>query len=222
MPVTLYERAILVSIHARHCWRANPTNPACRKTLTLRFQSTPAIAGGRTPSIDCPWRPPDRVSIHARHCWRANPPRKIEAYMNDCLFQSTPAIAGGRTLVAASEALRMTLFQSTPAIAGGRTLKLAAPSQYHIRFNPRPPLLAGEPKLLNWIRPDTSKFQSTPAIAGGRTLVFPYAVHDDLLVSIHARHCWRANPGGAKWQGNPIDVSIHARHCWRANPPWEI
>ena len=59
-------------------------------------------------------------------------------------------------------------FQSTPAIAGGRTPCQRIRLQAGQRFNPRPPLLAGEPAVERKPVPDMS-------------------------VSIHARHCWRAN-----------------------------
>ena len=108
----------LVSIHARHCWRANPRFQGLPPAL-LKFQSTPAIAGGR---IRCPrprTRDSQQVSIHARHCWRANPtvvghavgggvvsiharhcwranPKALLPASGYQWFQSTPAIAGGR------------------------------------------------------------------------------------------------------------------------------
>ena len=178
-----------VSIHARHCWRANPRYPRPR-CKSARFQSTPAIAGGRiwrssaasapVPSFNP--RPPllageseaayeasgdGRVSIHARHCWRAN-----------------PTGASGKELEA--------LFQSTPAIAGGRIGARATRASNRGCFNPRPPLLAGE--------------------SGSN----PYRGMS-LLVSIHARHCWRANRWCFDGCCNTNQVSIHARHCWRAN-----
>ena len=60
-----------------------------------------------------------------------------------------------------------------------------------LSFNPRPPLLAGE----------------TPN--GVRTLAL-------VVVSIHARHYWRARHGKGPHGGTPEAVSIHARHYWRA------
>jgi hypothetical protein len=143
------------------------------------------------------------------------------------------------------------------------------------RFNPRPPLLAGEPLVRSC---DTAKvenepvsiharhcwranrtvlpvtavvarvsiharhcwranqlavvggptllpFQSTPAIAGGRTvralMHLGWRANLGDFVSIHARHCWRANPlvaGRQRQARHFTGVSIHARHCWRANP----
>ena len=107
-----------VSIHARHCWRAN-----------LCWHAWPA----------CLWA----VSIHARHCWRAN-------------------------LGAQGQHLGVDLFQSTPAIAGGRIALFATPSSCSSRFNPRPPLLAGESQRDAMAKGGVTQFQSTPAIAGGR------------------------------------------------------
>ena len=112
-------------------------------------------------------------------------------------FQSTPAIAGGRIRSRATVAAAISLFQSTPAIAGGR---IAIEAEETFRF-----------KL----------FQSTPAIAGGRIPQHHFVLHRAQHVSIHARHCWRANP--LAWLGTARrwlaqHVSIHARHCWRANP----
>ena len=109
-------------------------------------------------------------------------------------FQSTPAIAGGRILPTVHVVGIAIEFQSTPAIAGGR-----------IRVSPRR-CAAG------------CLFQSTPAIAGGR-IKASSGINPVKVVSIHARHCWRANPSVRCIQGHEHTVSIHARHCWRANPP---
>ena len=179
-----------VSIHARHCWRANPSCMSCSKSRSL-FQSTPAIAGGRTQLKSSQLR--TQPSFNPRPPLLAGEPKSL--------------ITGGQDLQQ---------FQSTPAIAGGRT---------------------GGPDLLEaW----KVQFQSTPAIAGGRTRAAKPIQHRR-DVSIHARHCWRANPphwAGHLSRGNCFNprppllagepgghppgqrvggVSIHARHCWRAN-----
>ena len=81
-------------------------------------------------------------------------------------------------------------------------------------------MLAGESTLTTAPRPYIAMFQSTPAIAGGRIFdIFSIAapIH---AVSIHARHCWRANPHETRTPQDHPKVSIHARHCWRANP-WQ-
>ena len=60
------------------------------------------------------------------------------------------------------------------------------------RFNPRPPLLAG----------DAMDALDRP---------------HEITVSIRARHCWRAMPArGLVAQLRQLKVSIRARHCWRA------
>ena len=108
------------------------------------------------------------VSIRARHCWRANLPDWLAVYW-DKEFQSAPAIAGGRIPTTAVPRLRIVGFQSAPAIAGGRIRSPDDERSQPAGFNPRPPLLAGESIHAN----------------------------DDrglCVVSIRARHCWRANP----------------------------
>ena len=94
--------------------------PACRNWVRKRwFQSAPAIAGGR--------------------CQR----RLGEPYFSS-LFQSAPAIAGGRCRAAFSVPASREWFQSAPAIAGGRCCSSAMHRRALARFNPRPPLLAGD------------------------------------------------------------------------------
>ena len=83
-------------------------------------------------------------------------------------------------------------FQSAPAIAGGRCwhrARVLLPAKQG--FNPRPPLLAGD------ANPEGHR-------SGGR------------VVSIRARHCWRAMPLVLLFDGPHEHVSIRARHCWRA------
>jgi hypothetical protein len=58
-------------------------------------------------------------------------------------------------------------------------------------FNPRPPLLAGDPN------------EHTAAALGE-------------AVSIRARHCWRAIQENTDTYRVTDWVSIRARHCWRA------
>ena len=154
----------VVSIRARHCWRAMPPLPPS-PPLPAMFQSAPAIAGGRCTAVPSAMvaticfnpRPPllagdaaarwltSRslgVSIRARHCWRA--------------------MLGDR-----GEARTMRAFQSAPAIAGGRC-------RHHVPARPGSMVsirarhcwramlpLPGSPTI-------SRKFQSAPAIAGGR------------------------------------------------------
>ena len=59
-------------------------------------------------------------------------------------FQSAPAIAGGRCGLSFRILHRMAKFQSAPAIAGGRCAPAPPAARPWVRFNPRPPLLAGD------------------------------------------------------------------------------
>ena len=153
------------------------------------FQSAPAIAGGRC-LIFVAQNPTNGVSIRARHCWRAML-RDVWLQVGMGMFQSAPAIAGGRCdlhrlLRAESKAVSIRarhcwramreavivkdaikLFQSAPAIAGGRCRERGGHETRHHRFNPRPPLLAGDAEGDYWI-------------------------NRARRVSIRARHCWRA------------------------------
>ena len=84
-------------------------------------------------------------------------------------------------------------------------------------FNPRPPLLASEPMLTPLPLPLAPMFQSTPAITGERAgKVWEHG--RPLLVSIHARHYWRASLRLSTHMLDLTGVSIHARHYWRASP----
>ena len=60
-------------------------------------------------------------------------------------------------------------------------------------------------------------FQSTPGIAAGRILAKLEFMRASTDVSIHARHCCRANRIAKHKEAEAAKVSIHARHCCRAN-----
>ena len=136
-----------VSIHARHCCRANHRAVSRRGSHVL-------------------------VSIHARHCCRANPPdaflydkfREVSIHARHCCRANQPMVVNVAALL---------LFQSTPGIAAGRIPKCIGRTGCLSSFNPRPALLPGE---------------SQPCSGTGKTSE----------VSIHARHCCRANRFVAK------------------------
>ena len=71
-------------------------------------------------------------------------------------------------------------------------VKPRTPAQFtlHARFNPHPPLLAGETQQI----------------------LFDGALH---RVSIHTRHYWRVKRGRPHALLAAADVSIHTRHYWR-------
>ncbi len=193
------------------------------------FNPRPPLLAGESSCLRCAATYLD-VSIHARHCWRANhfsrrPPEKMAK------FQSTPAIAGGRIPVGALMPRSAFCFNPRPPLLAGESPCPLSRSPRAPGFNPRPPLLAGEsrgrgvhePRLSVSIHArhcwranpppaalcrSLSEFQSTPAIAGGRIDRLAAQMEADKNVSIHARHCWRANhrsPRGAHphWSFNP-------------------
>ena len=153
-------------------------------------------------------------------------------------FNPRPPLLAGETGTN-GRAIMIWMFQSTPAITGGRDRVRLIGWLGGWCFNPRPPLLAGEtPQYIVTAGASvfqstpaitggrdrragatcspTSRFQSTPAITGGRDAATCSAVSCSAVVSIHARHYWRARPppAGAALPGQR--VSIHARHYWRA------
>jgi len=91
-------------------------------SASKRFQSAPAIDGGRS-------------TQRAVFLW------------SPYSFQSAPAIDGGRSLtdwiVQRVEAQPM--FQSAPAIDGGRSRGCSTGIAESLGFNPRPPSMAGDP-----------------------------------------------------------------------------
>ena len=179
-----------VSIHARHCWRANRCGQVFCDALHA-FQSTPAIAGGRivatmaqprtmssfqsTPAIAggrIVWLGvacfPVFVSIHARHCWRANRSRWRPSPANPSSFNPRPPLLAGESRISRESEMASACFNPRPPLLAGESPVPSAPAPATFCFNPRPPLLAGESFILNVDRPPGA-------------------------VSIHARHCWRAN-----------------------------
>ena len=150
------------------------------------FQSTPAIADGRTsaPPGSLPaWRcfNPRPPSLTGEPCWSLS-------WKSRCtLFQSTPAIADGRTLERRTKGAIVIEFQSTPAIADGRTVQV--PGLPH-------------PNVV---------FQSTPAIADGRTWAQP--VSPRTLTRFNPRPpSLTGEPHGTRKEPGRNKVSIHARH----------
>ena len=199
----------LVSIRARHCWRA------------MRLH--------RKQDGYCAW-----VSIRARHCWRAKHPRRPalrrparsfnprppllagdarwsrNRQLHPSCFNPRPPLLAGDALaraaglggalvsirarhcwramrVRARKRLPRAWFQSAPAIAGGRCRRWGLSKSGVKGFNPRPPLLAGD--------------ASTRA-----------AVRHRRSVSIRARHCWRAMPG-------TVQFHRHQRRRFNPRPP---
>ena len=132
----------------------------------LGFNPRPALLPGESWQVELELLG-SAVSIHARHCCRANP-FQVAGYTSASAFQSTPGIAAGRIPAGLRQSRFLVLFQSTPGIAAGRIHFVLPPEPASTGFNPRPALLPGESYVRGF-----------------------GAWSDD--VSIHARHCCRAN-----------------------------
>ena len=205
-----------VSIRARHHWRAilprsramalmwpfqsAPAITGGRSAMVVGgsylnpvFQSAPAITGGRS-IIKEAERPAHAVSIRARHHWRA-----IQAGLN-----SNPSTHG----------------VSIRARHHWRAIPQGPESQAlgYCRFNPRPPSLAGDPATRMCCVLHVRSFNPRPPSLAGDPRVCAIG-HIVLIVSIRARHHWRAIR--RKWCRENVAhvVSIRARHHWRAIPP---
>ena len=132
------------------------------------------------------------VSIRARHCWRAN--LKLGGHTAPAwLFQSAPAIAGGRIAASGQQGIAVLAVSIRARHCWRANLGKTCTTSPARRFNPRPPLLAGESAAPFENAPASRKFQSAPAIAGGR-IMSTQKGRNVRVVSIRARHCWRANP----------------------------
>ena len=212
-PVESLCAVVVVSIHARHFWRAKHREHApCaadvwfqstpvisggrNRTLTdvqsdtILFQSTPVISGGRNAAVPSNVVTLIPVSIHARHFWRAKPVFGLRASgLKPVSIHARHFWRAKRT--ANQQAAEQTMFQSTPVISGGRNGLNFSRQCTTLRFNPRPSFLAGETR------------QSSGLVR-------------DFPVSIHARHFWRAKPPFGPGEHHSLIVSIHARHFWRA------
>ena len=185
-------RLRVVSIHARHCWRANPRYSVryCKKPAC--FNPRPPLLAGESRVIPFAWdsyrgfnpRPPllagesdlvnqsrasHGVSIHARHCWRANPRTAQESAGKLMRFNPRPPLLAGESDCSICFRYSAACFNPRPPLLAGESSQGTSPVQGNPGFNPRPPLLAGESRQL---------------CPGGQAGA----------VSIHARHCWRANP----------------------------
>ena len=182
---------MLVSIHARQYWRAMLDGAIRMARMML-------------------------VSIHARQYWRAMPRWTALSPTNPAV--SIHARQYWRAMLAGDNEYAYLLeFQSTPANTGGRCSTTARNSRLPRRFNPRPPILAGDARQ-GQDHDQRARFQSTPANTGGRCDLFsvcqllsprfnprpPILAGDAptvrplklaLVVSIHARQYWRAMPG---------------------------
>ena len=111
----------------------------------------------------------------------------------------------------------MACFNPRPPLLAGDTRRPLITDSTGYRFNPRPPLLAGDTGQWRGWPPDRHRFNPRPPLLAGDTSGSP-GLNSGRMVSIRARHCWRAIPAIARHWTNGKSVSIRARHCWRAIP----
>ena len=109
------------------------------------------------------------------------------------MFQSAPAIAGGRSVPMGSVGRDWRCFNPRPPLlAGDPWGKLRLPWVAPC-FNPRPPLLAGDPASITNCPPLSGCFNPRPPLLAGDPEA-KAAKAEGSGVSIRARHCWRAIP----------------------------
>ena len=152
----------------------------------MQFQSTPAIADGRTLAA----RPHPKTH---EPCFNPRPPSLTGepqpthwAHARCCGFNPRPPSLTGEPMGAPSHCCSG-MFQSTPAIADGRTCHLAGFAAPMRGFNPRPPSLTGEPLCASTRPVWTSCFNPRPPSLTGEPRK-RIAELESELVSIHARH----------------------------------
>ena len=180
-----------VSIRARHCWRAiRRVDGGCDEQLECFNPRPPLLAGDPTSPIVV--SVVSAVSIRARHCWRAIHVFTVWSARND-EFQSAPAIAGGRSLPFSLSTASATGFNPRPPLLAGDPIG-ARLVTIQASFQSAPAIAGGRSQTASMPLPHSALFQSAPAIAGGRSVDSPVCARLQYAVSIRARHCWRAIP----------------------------
>ena len=133
-------------------------------------------------------------------------------------FNPRPPLLAGESHQKFCTLLLLGGFNPRPPLLAGESAGAVNVHAGQDSFNPRPPLLAGESRKCPCAWPSARGFNPRPPLLAGESRG---ANGRDVAVgrvSIHARHCWRANPPAAAPAFFFHGVSIHARHCWRANP----
>ena len=135
------------------------------------FNPRPPITAGE--SIDrCSRLQRIVVSIRARQLRRANPADSRLPRIR-LEFQSAPANYGGRIPCRQVAIPRPHRFNPRPPITAGESPVGSAPPALVNRFNPRPPIAAGESRWRPGRRPRTRRFNPRPPIAAGESCVPP-------------------------------------------------
>ena len=156
------------------------------------------------------------VSIRARHCWRAN--RGLGLVWRASANVSIRARHCWRANPSHTVSTpTMSRFNPRPPLLAGESTTGSAATLTTPRFNPRPPLLAGE--SLRKADPSVAavSFNPRPPLLAGESRGERGLMRDSVFQSAPAIAGGRI--AALDCINQPMaDVSIRARHCWRANP----
>ena len=152
-----------VSIHTRHYWRVKRGVGVPGRWKSC-FNPHPPLLAGET-VVDGARRIARKVSIHTRHYWRVKR-RKVgvDVALTNVSIHTRHYWRVKRVMTQAWT--RFTRFNPHPPLLAGETQRWRLRHRICRRFNPHPPLLAGE----TCAKPGATRppaFQSTPAITGG-------------------------------------------------------
>ena len=176
----------LVSIRARHRWRAIQRPGPAPASYCAGFNPRPPSMAG-DPRVHPTFCVDVSVSIRARHRWRAIlADAKFSAACDAVSIRARHRWRAIPPMFCSSSATLP--FQSAPAIDGGRSSSKPASSF------PR------------------GSFQSAPAIDGGRSFTWQGLGNRYVIVSIRARHRWRAIQASD-------DQARQAVGCFNPRPP---
>ena len=137
------------------------------------------------------------IAIHARHCWRANPCRVWQQGFGAQCFNPRPPLLAGESRGRPRRSPGALCFNPRPPLLAGESCSSSSVSTLPMGFNPRPPLLAGESRHIDGPPISCGCFNPRPPLLAGESQAH-VPLDAALLVSIHARHCWRANPSPTK------------------------
>ena len=158
--------------------------------------------------------------------WRFNPrppllasePPQYSPQTNAAMvFQSTPAITGERARPTSGMQRQTVSFNPRPPLLASEPYLTRSECRRPSSFNPRPPLLASEPLLAVVVAFGVGRFNPRPPLLASEPS-YRATTQGRQVVSIHARHYWRASRCNLRIDRRSEHVSIHARHYWRASP----
>ena len=112
---------------------------------------------------------------------------------------------------------RVGRFNPHPPLLAGETALRALSFSQRRSFNPHPPLLAGETAYARHHPSPRLRFNPHPPLLAGETR-WQHGLTRSKNVSIHTRHYWRVKLVLPAQIAHMQGVSIHTRHYWRVKP----